>query len=137
MGMWRVKVKQVWRFVRWPLAILAVGYVALVIWRVQVLTQEEETAKAVAAIHANRLTHEQVFGPLPVEPDKTENDATLAGVDIDQDGIRDDVQRAIYYKYQSSAKVAAAAYQYAKAIQMEFTHVYNSPTLVATATLQN
>ena len=58
--------KKIWRYAKWPLAVLAVGYVVLVAWRVQVLTQEEQTAKDVAAIHANRLTEDQVYGPLPV-----------------------------------------------------------------------
>ena len=93
--------------------------------------EADDTNAAVAAIHANRLTEEDVFGELPQEPNKEENDATLAGIDANANGIRDDVERAIYFKYQASAKEAAPAFQYAKALQMEFTHVYNSPTLVA------
>lgn len=120
-----------WRYVRWPLAILFFLYALLVAWRVYVLTEEDKTAEAVAAIHANRLTREDVFGGLPQEPDATSNNATLVGIDANLNGIRDDVERAIYYKYQHDAKEAAPAFQYAKALQMEFTHVYNSATLVA------
>lgn len=93
--------------------------------------EADDTNAAVAAIHANRLTEEDVFGELPPEPNKAENDATLAGIDANTNGIRDDVERAIYFKYQESAKEAAPAFQYAKALQMEFTNVYNSATLVA------
>mgnify|MGYP001575497927 FL=1 len=93
--------------------------------------EADDTNAAVAAIHANRLTEEDVFGELPPEPNKAENDATLAGIDANTNGIRDDVERAIYFKYQESAKLAAPAFQYAKALQMEFTDVYNSATLVA------
>lgn len=121
----------VWRYARWPVAILFFLYALLVGWRVYVLTEEEKTAEAVAAIHANKLTREDVFGELPPEPNEAENNATLAGVDVNQNGIRDDVERAIYFTYQHSAKEAAAALQYAKALQMEFSHVYNSATLVA------
>lgn len=121
----------VWRWVKWPLAILVVGFVVLVAWRLKLLYEKDDTDAAVAAIHANRLTREDVFGPLPVEPDSAANNATLAGVDSNQNGIRDDVERAIYFKYQHSAQEAAPAYQYAQALQMEFTHVYNSETLVA------
>lgn len=122
---------RIWHIVRWPLAMLLLAFIALVIWRYQVLVEQDKTDAAVAAIHANRLTHEDVFGDLPQEPNKAENDATLAGIDTNQNGIRDDVERAIYYKYQASAKDAAPAFQYAKALQMEFTNVYNSATLVA------
>ena len=110
---------------------LAVGFVVLVAWRLKLLYEQDDTNAAVAKIHANRLTRDDVFGPLPPEPDKAANDATLAGIDSNENGIRDDVERAIYFKYQDSAKKAAPAYQYAKALQMEFTDVYNSGTLVA------
>lgn len=122
---------KVWRWVRWLLLVLVVGFAVLVAWRLKLLYEQDDTNAAVAAIHANKLTREDVFGPLPVEPDKAANDATLAGIDINNNGIRDDVERAIYFKYKESAKEAAPAYQYAKALQMEFTKVYNSGTLVA------
>jgi hypothetical protein len=36
---------------------------------------------------------------LPSEPDPTENDATLGGVDANSNGVRDDVERKIYAEY--------------------------------------
>ncbi len=36
---------------------------------------------------------------LPPEPDPTINNATLGGVDSNANGVRDDVERAIYKKY--------------------------------------
>ena len=122
---------RIWRFLRWPLLVLALGFVILVAWRLKLLYELDDTNAAVAKIHANRLTWDDVFGPLPVEPDKEANDATLAGIDANDNGIRDDVERAIYFKYKDSAREAAPAFQYAKALQMEFTDVYNSATLVA------
>lgn len=122
---------KVWRAARWPLVVLLLACMALVAWRYQVLVDQDKTNADVAAIHANKLTRDDVFGDLPPEPNKAENDATLAGIDSNQNGIRDDVERAIYFTYQASAKEAAPALQYAKALQMEFTHVYNSATLVA------
>ncbi len=122
---------QIWHYARWPVFILVVGFVVLVAWRLKLMYEADDTNAAVAVIHANRLTEEDVFGDLPPEPDKAANDATLAGIDFNGNGIRDDVERAIYFKYQASARQAAPAFQYAKALQMEFTHVYNSPTLVA------
>jgi hypothetical protein len=36
---------------------------------------------------------------LPPEPNEEENNATLVGVDSNDNGVRDDVERAIYVKY--------------------------------------
>jgi len=36
---------------------------------------------------------------LPPEPDKALNDATLLGIDVNHNGVRDDVERWIYEKY--------------------------------------
>ena len=36
---------------------------------------------------------------LPPEPDKTLNDSTLLGIDVNDNGVRDDVERWIYEKY--------------------------------------
>ena len=127
--LWRV-----WRWVRWPvyiLAVLAIAFVALVIWRMFVLADNDKTKEDVARIHATKLTWSDINGTLPTEPDPTENNATLAGVDSNNNGIRDDVERAIYAKYKDNKRVAIAALQYAKELQMEFTEVRNSETLVA------
>lgn len=120
-----------WRIVRWPLGVLAVAIVVFVGWRVVVLNNKEATAADVARIHADRLEWSDINGDLPAMPDEAANNATLAGVDANQNGIRDDVEVAIYTKYKATPKVAIAMLQYAKALQKEFTSVYNSETLVA------
>ncbi len=126
--------RAVWRWARWPVyvvGVLALMFVALVIWRIFVLADNDKTKEDVARIHATKLVWSDINGTLPPEPDPTENNATLAGVDSNQNGIRDDVERAIYLKYKDNKRVAIAALQYAKELQMEFTEVYNSETLVA------
>ena len=126
--------RAVWRWARWPvyiLAVLAIAFVALVIWRMFVLADNDQTKVDVARIHATKLTWSDINGDLPPEPDPTANSATLAGVDSNNNGIRDDVERAIYLKYKDTPRVAIAALQYAKELQMEFTEVRNSETLVA------
>lgn len=123
--------KKVWGYVRWPLVVFILAAIAFVGWRIVVLNDKEATAEKVATIHANTLTWADINGDLPAEPDAAANNATLAGVDSNQNGIRDDVERAIYTKYKNTPKVAVAMLQYAKALQMEFTHVTNSATLVA------
>lgn len=125
---------KIWRWIRWPLLVL-VGliliFTALVIWRAEILIGEEETKADVERIHANKLTWSDINGELPPEPDSAENNETLAGVDVNTNGIRDDVERAIYLKYKSSPRTVIPMLQYAKELQMEFTEVYNSETLVA------
>ncbi|MBC7836672.1 hypothetical protein H7X87_02735 [Acetobacteraceae bacterium] len=123
---------KIWRFLRWPLGILVVLYVALVIYRIPAVGEKERTEEAVARIHASRLTMADVMGEhLPLPPNEEENNVTLAGIDNNQNGIRDDVELAIFAKYPSDARIRAAELQYAKELQMEFTEVFNSETLVA------
>ncbi len=55
---------------------------------------------------------------LPLTPNKEENDATVAGIDNNGNGIRDDVELAIFAKYPNSAKIRAAELQYAMALQL-------------------
>ena len=90
--------RAVWRWARWPvyiLAVLAIAFVALVIWRMFVLADNDQTKVDVARIHATKLTWSDINGDLPPEPDPTANSATLSGVDSNGNGIRDDVERAI------------------------------------------
>src|SRR3989344_4218513 len=123
---------RLWRWVRWPLAVLVVAYAVLVVYRTGYLFEKDRVDADVAGIHAQRLVLADVEGAhLPPDPSVQENNATVAGVDVNQNGIRDDVERAIFKKYPTDKKSRAAALQYAKALQMEFTQVYNSETLVA------
>jgi len=124
----------IWRWVKWPVIVLAVSaavFVALLVWRIFVLADNDKTKEDVARIHATKLEWSDINGELPPEPDQKENNATLAGVDSNQNGIRDDVERAIYFKYKDNQRITIAALQYAKELQMEFTEVYNSETLIA------
>lgn len=126
--------RAVWRWVRWPLYVLVVGYVLLVIYDVQRLFDIDKTNEAVAAIHAQKITLADVQGSnLPPVPDQAENDATVAGIDKNNNGVRDDVELAIFKKYPNSAKIRAAELQYAMTTQLMLTKVYNKETWVAAA----
>ena len=63
----------------------------------------------VGTIHSNTLTLSiawEVNGHvLPPEPDKTINDSTLLGVDSNDNGVRDDVERWIYEEYKDKHPV--------------------------------
>ena len=41
---------------------------------------------------------------LPAQPDQKLNDSTIAGIDENKNGIRDDVELAIFKKYPDNAK---------------------------------
>jgi len=119
----------------WVIAILVVVvalYGALVVYRIFAIGAEEKTAEAVERIHGMALTMADVTGEnLPPRPGAAEAVATIAGVDANENGIRDDVEHAIFDKYPDDIKIRAAMLQYAMALQMEFTEVVNSETLVA------
>ncbi|HEV7449284.1 MAG TPA: hypothetical protein VGP13_01965 [Candidatus Paceibacterota bacterium] len=123
-----------WRWVKWPILVLLLLFILLFIFVGMPLgKQKYETDQAVAYIHAQKLTHDDVFGSLPPVPDKAESDKTLAGIDANNNGIRDDVEIAIYNNHKDSAKVTAAMYQYAKTEQLFLTHVFNTETWKAAA----
>jgi|SRR3989344_2359555 len=127
-------VRAIWRWVKWPLLVLvalALLFGVLVVWRGLVLVGDDETKADVERIHATRLVWSDINSDLPPEPDPTKNNATLVGVDSNSNGIRDDVERAIYLKYKDTPRVAIPMLQYAKELQMEFTEVHNSETLIA------
>lgn len=130
----KIFLKKLWRWVRWPLLVLAVAYVALVIYRIPWAFEQDKTAQATAFIQAQHITMADVMGtnlpPVPYEP---ENDATVAGVDKNNNGIRDDVELAIFKKYPNSAKIRAAELQYALTEQMFLTQVFNTETWKAVA----
>ena len=98
-----------------------------------VIQGERNTDKEVAKIHATKLTLNDVMGKnLPPAPNNP--DATVQGVDANKNGIRDDVELAIFQEYPNSAKTRAVLLQYALALQMEVTQkVVNKGTVTAVA----
>jgi len=87
----------------------------------------------VKKIQSQKLTMADVTGErLPPEPDPLLKDATVEGIDFNENGIRDDVELAIFKLHPNSARIRAAELQYAMALQNELTSdVFNSDTLVA------
>ena len=80
-----------------------------------------KTNAEVEKIHNTKLTLDDVLGKnLPPDPGATA-DATIAGVDANNNGIRDDVELAIFKAYPNSAKTRAVLLQYALLLQTEAT----------------
>lgn len=104
----------------------------LVVWDVNRLFDAEETNQAVAAIHEQKITMADVMGTaLPPMPDQAENDATVEGIDKNNNGIRDDVELAIFKKYPNSPRIRAAELQYALAEQRFYSEVENKDVFKA------
>ena len=101
------------------LAAVAAIYVVLVIIRMFHFYNLDKTNEQVAKIHNTKLTMDDVMGKnLPSDPG-AEADKTIAGIDANKNGIRDDVELAIFKQYPDSAKTRAVLLQYALALQME------------------
>ena len=120
----------------WAALVFMLAYFGLVIYRAFVLYGEDRTQEHVAKIHATKLSLDDVMGKnLPSLPSNP--DATAAGVDANKNGIRDDVELAIFKAYPNSAKTRAVLLQYALALQMEVTQEkVNTGTVIAVAQLR-
>ena len=130
-------------------AVFATLFVAGVIWRMPIVAEQDRSVEVVKQIEASRLTLADADGSrLPQGVDEIHANATVEGVDANSNGIRDDVELAIFAKYpisiatssasstkpvDTNLKLRAAELQYAKALQMYLTSVFTKETLVATA----
>ncbi|MEX2029175.1 MAG: hypothetical protein WD963_01690 [Candidatus Paceibacterota bacterium] len=121
------------KIIKWAFFVLLAAYFVLVIFRVFHFFDVEKTEEQVAKIHATKLQLSDVMGDnLPPDPG-AEADKTVAGIDANDNGIRDDVELAIFREYSDSAKTRAVLLQYALALQMQMTlEVVNTETVVAT-----
>lgn len=124
--------KKVWGY-RWGKVAFVVVVTVAVSWGLAVVDRKA-TGEQVAKIHATKLTMDDVMGKnLPPDPG-AEADKTVAGIDANKNGIRDDVELAIFKEYPNSAKTRAVLLQYALALQMEMVQtVVNKETVTAVA----
>ena len=123
--------RRLWQIFRIPLVIILILFVGLVIYRIPVVMERQKTEEVVKKIQAQKLTLADVLGErLPPEPDPALRDSTVEGVDANQNGIRDDVELAIFNEYPNSAKTRAVLLQYALALQMEVVQpIINTETV--------
>lgn len=127
--------KKIWRVVRWPILVAVVGYVGLVVYFMTQIPKMD--AAAIEKINTAKLTMKDVDGSnLPPQPDPKLVDATVEGVDANKNGIRDDVELAIFKKYPNDIKVRGAALQYALAIQHYLVDIVASDSFQAAAQQQ-
>lgn len=126
--------KKILNILKWTAIVIVAAFLLLVIIRIPHVFNQMKTDEQVAKIHSSKLTLDDVMGKnLPPDPG-AEADKTIAGIDANHNGIRDDVELAIFKEYSNSAKTRAVLLQYALALQMEFTQpVVNMDTVTAVA----
>ncbi len=112
--------------------ILVAIYLVLAFVRAFDMIREDKTKAIVEKIHNTKLTMADVTGDnLPPDPGD-EADKTVEGIDANENGIRDDVELAIFREYPDSAKTRAVLLQYALALQMQFNQeIVNQETVIA------
>lgn len=94
---------RVWHIVRIPLAIILILFIGLVIYRIPAVKERARTQEVVKKIQAQKITLADVMGQnLPPEPDSALNNSTVEGIDANGNGIRDDVELAIFRLYPDS-----------------------------------
>src|SRR3989344_401321 len=124
--------KHAWRYARWPIGVLLIAYAILVVWRIPAVGEKERTAETIQFVQSRELTLADARGDnLPPAPDPVLADATIEGIDANNNYIRDDVELAIFEKYPNDLKLRAAMLQYAMALQVYLTSVFNEETWVA------
>jgi hypothetical protein len=116
------------KILKWAFLILIGLYVVLIIGRAIYLVNKHysdiKTNAQVEKIHDTKLTLDDVMGKnLPLDPG-ADADKTVAGIDANNNGIRDDVELAVFKAYPNSAKTRAVLLQYALALQMEVTQPF-------------
>jgi hypothetical protein len=92
----------------------------------------QKTANQVAEIYATKLSYNDVIDT-NLSPDPgAQSDQTIQGIDANNNGIRDDVELAIFKAYPNSAKTRAVLLQYALALQNETKlSLINKATVIA------
>lgn len=121
---------QLWHYGRWVL-LAVLGFYAL--WFLYAVIHYYPTIRILKEIEAQKVTMADVQGEaLPPLRTEAEYSATLAGLDENNNGIRDDVEHAILATTGDSLQMRAAKLQYAQALQLYFTSVRDSKTWVAT-----
>jgi hypothetical protein len=110
--------QKIFCFVKWFLIVVLALFVLGVIFRSIQLFRVEKTNKQVEIIHSTKITINDVMGiNLPPDPGE-EGNKTIEGIDTNRNGIRDDVELAIFREYPNSSKTRAALLQYALVGQM-------------------
>lgn len=117
--------KKIINILKWTAIVILAGFILLVISRIPWAIKDNKIDAQIVKIHSTKLMMDDVMGVnLPPNPG-AEADKTVAGIDANNNGIRDDVELAIFKEYPNSAKTRAVLLQYALVSQMELTQPFN------------
>lgn len=126
---------KLWKIFKWAIFVLVGLFILLIIVRIPHYFKVQKTNDQIVKIHNTKLTMDDVEGKnLPPDPG-SEADKTVQGIDANNNGIRDDVELAIFKEYPNSAKTRAVLLQYALALQMIFIQPFINEE-IATETIR-
>ena len=131
----KVLAHKIFKIFLWAFLVLIGLFIILIIVRVVHFVNVDKTNAQIAKINAMKLSEEDVFCKNFSKDFGISDDGTLEGVDINENGIRDDVELAICNTYKNSAKTRAVLLQYAMTLQMMPTQ-YPLSKNIATAIMQ-
>lgn len=119
---------KIFRIFKWAFLGLVGLFIILIIIRFFNYFEVEKVNNQILKIHSTKISMSDVIGDnLPIEPGIMA-DNTIVGIDSNKNGIRDDVEIAIFKEYPDSAKTRAVLLQYALDLQM----IVNQPFLDTT-----
>jgi hypothetical protein len=120
---------KIFRVFMWVILVLLGAFIILTIVRTFHYFDVQKTDNQVLKIHSTKLTMDDVMGKnLPPDPG-IDADKTVQGIDANNNGIRDDVELAVFKEYPKSAKTRAVLLQYALALQMETVQPFINTTI--------
>lgn len=121
---------RIFKILKWVILILAGLFVILVLARVPHYINAQKTQDQILKIHNTKLGIDDVMGKnLPRDPGDDAN-KTVEGIDSNFNGIRDDVELAVFKEYPNSTKTRAVLLQYALALQMEAVQPFLNKEIV-------
>ena len=113
----------------WVFLSLFGAFIILIIFRFFNYFEVEKVNSQVLKIHSTKISMSDVMGDsLPIEP-SIGGDSAIIGIDSNKNGIRDDVEVAIFKEYPNSAKNRAVLLQYALALQMQTVQPFVDTTI--------
>lgn len=109
---------KIFHIIKWIFLVILFAFIILVIVRFFHYFDVKKNNEQILKIHSTKISMADVTGEnLPVEPGDNA-DKTIQGIDSNKNGIRDDVEIAIFEEYPNSMKTRAVLLQYALALQM-------------------
>lgn len=125
---------RIFKIFKWFVLILLSLFLILIIIRTFHYFNTQKINNQVLKIHLTKLSMGDVMGDnLPKDP-MFEADKTIEGIDLNSNGIRDDVEIAIFEEYPNSAKTRAVLLQYALSLQMIFTQPFINEEIATSIT---